>query len=75
MVPASLIAGIVLVSLARTPQAALACAVYSSTSSSPGPPPARHRRLGPDQPELDGNSSGTGMCRDRAGGGKGRCSR
>lgn len=32
MVPASLIAGIVLVCLARTPQAALACAVYSVTA-------------------------------------------
>ncbi|MFJ2406615.1 hemolysin III family protein [Streptomyces xanthochromogenes] len=32
MVPASLIAGIVLICLARTPQAALACAVYSVTA-------------------------------------------
>ncbi|MFD4878983.1 hemolysin III family protein [Streptomyces sp. NPDC058420] len=32
MVPASLIAGIVLVCLARTPQAALACAVYAVTA-------------------------------------------
>ncbi|MGW3669110.1 PAQR family membrane homeostasis protein TrhA [Streptomyces sp. NPDC005141] len=32
MVPASLIAGIVLICLARTPQAAVACAVYSVTA-------------------------------------------
>ncbi|MFH8736064.1 hemolysin III family protein [Streptomyces sp. NPDC017964] len=32
MVPAALIAGIVLICLARTPQAALACAVYSVTA-------------------------------------------
>ncbi|MFF3421006.1 hemolysin III family protein, partial [Streptomyces sp. NPDC002698] len=32
MLPASLIAGIVLICLARTPQAALACAVYSVTA-------------------------------------------
>ncbi|WP_411577467.1 PAQR family membrane homeostasis protein TrhA [Streptomyces sp. Je 1-4] len=32
MVPAALIAGVVLISLARTPQAGLACAVYSVTA-------------------------------------------
>ncbi|MET7989230.1 hemolysin III family protein, partial [Streptomyces sp. NPDC005281] len=32
MVPAALIAGVVLICLARTPQAAVACAVYSVTA-------------------------------------------
>lgn len=32
MVPVSLIAGVVLICLARTPQAVLACAVYSATA-------------------------------------------